>query len=225
MDSTREARMETEKEIDKAVSATVEAMSKKQSAHNPTAVTPATPTSTMASPTSAPLVEKESSRANLPTIPTRPAPTKPHIPSTQELRGATQTPPTSTPVHSPTAEDAIPEWAYEKHPSLTEYILNLPWASGKLTAFEVNIIELLVRYAVVHSNGIEYAINEDLLAEPDPLAINIIQEFASFESAPEVADPRQIKIERRLINLPLRGQTNLLILRAQPGSDSGHGPP
>ena len=160
----------------------------------------------------------ESSRENLPTTPTRPAPTRSHIPSTQELRGGTHTPTTSTPAHSPTAEDAIPEWAYENHPSLTEYILNLPWASGKLTAFEFNTIELLVRYAVVHSNGIEYAINENLLAEPDPFAIDIIQEFASYESAPEVADPRQIKAERRLINLPLRGQTNLLILRAQPGS-------
>ena len=219
MDATIETPMETEKEIDKAVNATVEAMSKKQSAHNPTAVTPATPTSTIASPTSAPLVEKQSSRANLPTTPTPPAPTRSHIPSTQELRGATQTPPTLTPVHSPTAEDAIPEWAYEKHPSLTEYILNLPWASGKLTAFEINIIELLVRYAVIRSNGIEYAINERILAEPDPFAIDIIQEFGSFESAPEVVDPRQIKVERRLINLPLRGQTNLLILRAQPGSE------
>ena len=76
----------------------------------------------------------------------------------------------------------------------------------------------LVRYAVIHSNGIEYAINEHLLDEPDPFAIDTILEFGSFESAPEVADPRQIKVERRLINLPLRGQTNLLILRAQPGS-------
>ena len=177
-------------------------------------------------------VVEEPSRANLPTIPTPPAPTRPHIPSTQEIRGGTQTPPTSTPVQTPptpvqipptpvrtpTAEDAIPEWAYENHQSLTEYILNLPWASGKLTAFEINTIELLVRYAVIHSNGIEYAINEHLLAEPDPFAIDIIQEFSSFESAPEVADPLQIKVERRLINLPLRGQTNLLILRAQPGS-------
>ena len=219
IDATIEAPMETEKEMNKAVSATVEAMSKKQSAHNPTAVIPPTLTSTMASPTPAPFMEDKSRSANLPTTPTPPALNRPHVPSTQELHGGTQTPPTSTPVHSPTAEDAIPEWAYEKHPSLTEYILNLPWASGNLTAFETNTIELLIRYAVIHSNGIEYAINEHLLAEPDPLAINIIQEFASFERAPEVADPRQIKVERRLINLPLRGQTNLLILRAQPGSE------
>ena len=174
-------------------------------------------------------VEEESSRANLPTVPTQPAPTlpaptlpdptRPHIPSTQEIHGGTQTPPTSTPVHSPTAKDLIPEWAYENHPSLTEYILNLPWASGKLTAFEINTIELLIRYGEHHSNGIEYADNENLLAEPDPFAIDIIQEFRSYESAPEVTDPRQIKVERRLINLPLRGQTNLLILREQPGSE------
>ena len=163
-------------------------------------------------------VGEEPSRANLPTTPTPPALTRPHIPSTQELRGGTQTPPTATPVQFPTAEDIIPEWGYENHPSLTEYILNLPWASGNLTAFEINTIELLVRYAVIHSNGIEYAINEHLLDEPDPFAIDIIQEFSSFESAPEVTAPQQIKVERRLINLPLRGQTSLLILRAQPGS-------
>ena len=157
-------------------------------------------------------------RASLPPFPALPVPTKPYAPPTPELDGGTRTPPTPTPVPSPTAEEVIPEWAYENHPSLTEYILNLPWASGSLTAFEINTIELLVRYAVIRSNGIEYAINENLLAEPDPFAIDIIQEFASFERAPEVADPRQIKVERRLIDLPLRGQTNLLILRAQPGS-------
>ena len=173
-------------------------------------------------------VGEESSTPNLPATPTRPTPTRPDIPSTQELPEGTQTPPTSTsvqtpltstPIHSPTAKDVIPEWAYKNHPSLTEYILNLPWASKKLTAFEINTVELLVRYAVIYSNGIEYAINENLLVEPDPFAIDIIKEFGSFfESAPEVTDPRQIEIERRLINLPLRGQTNLLILRAQPGS-------
>ena len=176
-------------------------------------------------------VGEESSRANLPTTPTLPTPTlptlttpirptstRPHTPSTPELDRKTQTPPTPTPIHSPTAKDAIPEWGYENHPSLTKYILNLPWTSGTLTAFELNTIELLIRYAGGHSNGIEYAINENLLTEPDPFAIDIIQEFESFESATEVADPRQIKVERRLTNLPLRGQTNLLILRAQPGS-------
>ena len=225
-----EARMESKKEIDKAVSATVqakiseertvsatmEALLKKQNTHNPTAVTPATPISTIANPTPEPLVEEKQRTENLPTTPNRPIPTKPHAPSTLELDRGTRTPP--TPIHSPTAKDAIPEWGYENHPSLTEYILNLPWTSGTLTAFELNTIELLIRYAVIHSNGIESAINEHLIAEPDPFAIDIIQEFGSFEHSPEVADPRQIKVERRLINLPLHGQTNLLILRAQPGS-------
>ena len=232
IDATMEARMEAEKEIDKAASATVqakiseqravsttlEAMLKKQNTHNPTAVTPAIPISIIASPTPETLVEEEPRTANLPTTPNQPVPTRPHTPSTPELHRGTRIPPTPTPVHSPTAEDAIPEWAYENHPSLTEYILNLPWTSGTITAFELNTIELLIRYAGTDSNGIKYAINEHLLAQPDPFAIDIIQEFGSFESAPEVADPRQIKVERRLINLSLRGQTNLLILRAQPGS-------
>ena len=127
--------------------------------------------------------------------------------------------PTQIPVHFLTAEDAIPEWAYENHPALIQYILDLPWTSGKLTALEINTIELLLRYAVVHSNAIEHAKNEHLLTGPDPFAMDIIQRTGFFESAPEVTDPRRIQVEQRLINLPLRGQTNLLILRAQPGSE------
>ena len=64
----------------------------------------------------------------------------------------------------------------------------------------------------------EYAIKEGLLDHPDPFTINMIEEIGSFEGSPEVTDASQIQMERRLINLPLRGQTNLLILRAQPGS-------
>ena len=127
--------------------------------------------------------------------------------------------PTQIPAHSLTAEDAIPEWAYENHPALTQYILDLPWTSGELTALEFNTIELLIRYAAIHSNAIEHAKKEHLLTGPDPFAMDIIQRIGFFESAPEVTDPRQIQVEQRLINLPLRGQTNLLILRAQPGSE------
>ena len=71
----------------------------------------------------------------------------------------------------------------------------------------------------IHSNAIEHAKKEHLLTGPDPFAMDIIQRIGFFESAPEVTDPRQIQVEQRLINLPLRGQTNLLILRAQPGSE------
>ena len=232
IEATMEARMESRKEIDQAVSATVqaksseeraisatlEAMLNKQNAHDPTAVTPATPIPTAATPTPEPLVAEEPEATKLPTTPIGPVPTKPIIPSTPEIDREPPTPPMPTPVPYPTAKDAIPEWAYENHPSLTEYILNLPWTSGTLTAFELNTIELLVRYAVIQSNGIEYAINEHLLDEPDPFAIDTILEFGSFEGVPELPNPRQIRVERRMINLPLRGQTNLLILRAQPGS-------
>ena len=124
-----------------------------------------------------------------------------------------------TPVPPPTLEDAIPQWAYENVPSLTQYILSLPWAADSLTAFELNTIQRLIRYVRIDLDpAIDQAIDAHLLVDPDPFAIDIIQEIQSFQYAPEVTDPRQIQFEHRLINLPLRGKTNLLILRAQPGS-------
>ena len=125
--------------------------------------------------------------------------------------------PTATPVQSLTAKDVIPRLAYERYPSLTEYILGLPWTSGNLTAFEINTIELLIRNGEFE-NAIEHAVNEQMLDAPDPFAMDLIGELRSFESVLEVTDPRQIKMERRVTNLPLRGQTNLTILRAKPGS-------
>ena len=124
-----------------------------------------------------------------------------------------------TPVPPPTIEDAIPQWAYEKVPSLTQYILSLPWATDSLTPFELNTIQRLIRYVRTDLDpAIDQAIDSHLLVDPHPFAIDIIQEIQSFQSAPEITDPRQIQFEHRVINLPLRGQTNLMILRAQPGS-------
>lgn len=90
---------------------------------------------------------------------------------------------------------------------------------GELTAFEINTVErLATEVGPSYPDALEHAESKNLLKGPDPFAIDIIRDIGSFEGAPEVTDPGQIQVERRLINLPLRGQTNLLILRAEPGS-------
>ena len=142
-------------------------------------------------------------------------------PPTPELGSTPYITPTPTfeeQFRRPTAEEPIPEWAHQHLPALTEYLLEQPWVTDTLTAFELHTVELLLRDGVSQANAIELAIEEGLLSGPDPFAMDIIQSIHGFGSAPEVTDPKQIQVEHRTINLPLRGQTNLLILRAQPGS-------
>ena len=133
--------------------------------------------------------EEGPGRANLPTPTTPPVPAKPYAPPTPGLDGGTRIPPTPTPVPSPTAEDVIPEWAYENHPSLTEYILNLPWASGSLTAFEINTIELLVRYAVIAQD--EGHVDEGAHRVPHVSQVQPVQSLL-----PGIPQPREIELPR-----------------------------
>ena len=155
------------------------------------------------------------SAATVTIVPTTMPPPTPELGSTPYI---TPTPTFEEQFRRPTAEEPIPEWAHQHLPALTEYLLEQPWVTDTLTAFELHTVELLLRDGVSQANAIELAIEEGLLSGPDPFAMDIIQSIHGFGSAPEVTDPKQIQVEHRTINLPLRGQTNLLILRAQPGS-------
>ena len=197
---------------------------------SPTLVPIARPASTSSEHTDETRTPKPAAEARFsnptPRTPTPPAtdthPTRLRLASSIRANHTPTQPPIRTlptPVPPPTLEDAIPQWAYENVPSLTQYILSLPWATDSLTPFELNTIQRLIRYVRNDLDpASDQAIDAHLLVNPDPFAIDIIQEIQSFQDAPEVTDPRQIQFERRLINLPLRGKTNLLILRAQPGS-------
>ena len=112
--------------------------------------------STMAIQAATPRITETPDGTDVPRVPTRERPTPTPIPSlpTTILRWKAPTNNDGQPSPTPTqeahaapslgAEDVIPEWGYKNHPGMTKKILALPWASGPLTAFQINAVELLM---------------------------------------------------------------------------------
>ena len=190
----------------------------RRQAPTPTTVVPEPTLPPTSRPTLMPTVEPTPPPTPHPTLMPTPEPTPTLMPTPEPTPTPTTEPtPTPTPDSSPTAEEIIPEWLHENGADIVEKLLNLPWTSGRLTAAEATTLKHLAMNGWKR-NALALVIETGLLEEPDPFAMDIIHRVEFFESAPEVSDPRQIQIEQRTVNLPLRGQTNLLILRAQPGS-------